>query len=99
MMDRQQKIDRIIFATKYRSGNDSCNSVYIGGMQLCAAMTALGGAFGRDTFEDACAKASDRRLDAALAECEWVLDYADKHPVTVCECCGQIKPAKADAQA
>lgn len=101
-MDEQEEraamVARIIAALSYRSGADSVNSVYMGGMATAGVYSEVGLRYGHDSQEDLIAalhKASDKRLIAAFMRCRWVIEYMERNPRKVCPCCngsGYVAP-------
>lgn len=93
----------ILQASNYRSGQDSVNSVYMGGMATSMMRHALGESGGamllaqRRKLSDLLLDASTPQLDKALDVCAWVIKYMREHPTVKCPCCGQITtPEKAE---
>ncbi len=80
-------------AVYYRSGPDSCNSMYMGGMALASLMHALGTTLGNGDFEPVLLKANRKQLDNALDVCKNIIEYMQKHPMKICKCCGSILKA------
>ncbi|SCM79903.1 hypothetical protein KL86PLE_90699 [uncultured Pleomorphomonas sp.] len=93
-MTLDEKRHLIKKAFDYRSGVDSCGSVYMGSMAKAELFRRLGGSFVRDSLDALLTKADDAHLSSALAYCSEILAYAEKHPVQICPCCGQIIPGK-----
>jgi len=93
-MPRDLKAATIKAATEYRSGNDRCNSVYMGGMAHAMLVRALGGRYGHSLYDDLLAAATDAQIDAALDVCSSYIAFMRKNPVAKCPCCGAIVPAK-----
>lgn len=81
-------------ASQYRSGEDSCNSVYMGGMAHAMLRRALGGG-GYDGLDDLLAAANDARLNAGLYVCSSYIETMRRYPTKKCPCCGQIVSAEA----
>lgn len=65
-------------AMAYRSGPDSCNSVYMGSMLTCRLITELGGEYGRSSLESLLERATDSQVDKALHACAAVLSYMQR---------------------
>lgn len=86
-LPRADKMALITKAREYRSGNDSCNSVYMGSTATHMLYREL--APGKD-FADILEMSTDKQLDKALAVCAGVLDYAEHNPRERCPCCGAI---------
>lgn len=80
------KRDLIKAASEYRSGSDSCNSVYMGGMAQSMLWRAIGPA--------GLTGASEKQLNAGLSVCASYIKYMREHPTKKCPCCGQIVHAK-----
>lgn len=92
-LDNQTLKEAIIFATTYRSGEDSCGSVYMGGMAHSKLKYILHKGYVRDrsgSLEGALAQV-DR--DTLLEAYEHVVPYiraALKHGTRHCPCCASI---------
>lgn len=67
-------------AVDFRSGPDSCNSVYMGSMATCRLIIALGGEYGKSTLDPLLERASVAQLDAALRVCAPVLNRLHEEP-------------------
>lgn len=92
--------DLIRKALAYRSGEDSCNSVYMGSLATAMLFGVLELNYGRtpaSAFDDALATATRMQLDECMNIARSVITYMDKNPVSRCPCCGQIVRAKAVA--
>lgn len=92
-----ERIQLICMAASYRSGQDSCNSVYMGGMAhsgLCRILRIDYSDPDRMSYKDALewhVKAGDEdRVNKALEHCIFYISYAMGHPVTKCPTCGSI---------
>ncbi|WP_266032419.1 hypothetical protein [Brucella intermedia] len=94
-LPRDDKIKLIKRAREYRSGTDSCNSVYMGSMAISMLCRALGGIYGNDDVDYLLTKASDHNLDTALNVCASYIKTMEQHPTKPCPCCGQIVAADA----
>lgn len=92
-LDAAEKRQLILGASTYRSGEDSCNSIYMGGMAHSMLRHALGGT-NMDNLDVLLAKASDKHLDRALEVCASYIKTMRENPVRKCPCCGQIVSAK-----
>lgn len=95
--DDQADRDLIRKALVYRSGEDSCNSVYMGSMATALVWQVLKVDLlkqSRVDFDDALAKADRLQLDECMNIARSVIRYMDKNPVSRCPCCGQIVRAK-----
>lgn len=84
----------ILAAMKYRSGNDSCNSFYMGSMATAKLYHALGMKYGDDDFEANLAIADDATVASVKAAAQHYIDYMLAHPVKRCPCCNQITGAQ-----
>lgn len=80
-------------ASQYRSGTDSCNSVYMGGMAHAMLRRALGGG-GYDGLDDLLAVATNKQLDDGLSVCSSYIETMRQYPTKKCPCCGQIVQAE-----
>jgi len=93
-MARSSKLaeDRALIreAMVYRSGEDSCNSVYMGSMAIAGLYHVLGLRYGEGNFAEALEKAGRKKVDALLKECKSMIVYMRAHPRKHCPCCGQI---------
>ena len=90
-MERDKELIRR--AMKYRSGPDSCNSYYMGGIELAHLYRILGIVYGRFGFDEALEKASRKQLNYLLESCSGMLKYMKKYPMKHCSHCGQVMPA------
>lgn len=80
-------------ALKYKSGADSCNSVYMGSMATARACAILGVGWPPSVkLADAVDNASDKVIERLLEHCQHYIDYMLEHPTTRCKSCGQIIP-------
>jgi hypothetical protein len=91
-----EKVDLIKRSSTYRSGSDSCNSVYMGGMATSMLIHALGGAYGRDSVDNLIGWATEDQLNKALDVCAPYIDTMESAPTKSCKCCGQIVPDKGE---
>ena len=79
----------IIAALDYRSGPDSCNSVYLGSMAVGMICHAVG-----IKYSDAVDRreiirtASREQIDKALKIAKPVIDHMKEHPTAICPTCG-----------
>lgn len=89
-----QKRDLIRRAADYKSGSDSCNSVYMGSLATHTMMLALGADPKSWDLEAPLAKAGPTQIDKALDVCASIIWYMQKHPTTKCSQCGQVVPVK-----
>ncbi len=80
----------IIAALDYRSGPDSCNSLYLGSMATHSICQAFGGSLGDVGFDlrKAIKDGTRRQVDKALESCASVIEYMKKHPTGRCPTCG-----------
>lgn len=92
-LERAVKVNLIKAAAAYRSGADSCNSVYMGGHAHAQLRVALGGGF-RDSLDDLLERASDNELNAGLEACWPYIKHMREHPVDRCPCCGGLISGK-----
>lgn len=77
---RAQKEADILAALKYRSGPDSCNSLYAGSLQTSMVIQALGGSYGRDGAADLLPKATDKMVNEAYKCLRNLIEYMKVHP-------------------
>lgn len=89
----EEKRALIKAASQYRSGTDSCNSVYMGGMAHAMLRRALGGG-GYDGLDELLAAANAAQLNAGLDVCSSYIETMRRHPTKKCPCCGQIVSVK-----
>lgn len=83
----------ILAAMKYRDGNDSCNSFYMGSMAAARLYHALGMRYGDDGFAANLAIADDATVAKVKKAAQHYIDYMLAHPVRRCPSCGQITGA------
>lgn len=83
-------VEEILEASKYRSGNDSCNSLYMGGMMSARLFSILQADYGITSLSDALNKASVQNIIKAREYCDGFIQKMRKHPVHKCPTCGQI---------
>lgn len=98
-LSRDEKANLILKASRYRSGADSCNSLYMGGLATASLVHALGGAYGRDDVLMLLTKATDAQIEAGLDVCANIIDYMRDHPTKPCPTCGQIMPDNGEPTA
>lgn len=84
----------ILAAMKYRDGNDSCNSFYMGSMATARLYHALGMRYGDDGFAANLAIADDATVAKVKAAAQPYIDYMLAHPVRRCPSCDQIVGTK-----
>lgn len=89
-LSHAEKIDMIRKAREYRSGSDSCNSLYMGGMALTSLRHALGG---KQLDEIPDTPEGHRLLDSGLDVCWHYISYMMQHPTKKCPTCGGIMSA------
>lgn len=94
--DAPEAIDRalILAAMEYRSGNDSCNSFYMGSSATARLYHALGMRYGDDGFAANLAIADDATVAKVKKAAQHYIDYMLAHPVKRCPTCNQITGAK-----
>lgn len=80
-------------ASKYRSGEDSCNSVYMGGIAQAMLRRALGGG-SHDALPPLLKAANTSQLDEALYVCWAYIKAMRENPTKKCPFCGQIVSAE-----
>ena len=86
----------ILDAASYRSGPDSCNSVYLGSLGKHSLYVALGGSIGRDSLYELLDKATLEQLRAAEGICSSVIISMRTSPRMPCPVCKSPIP-KLDA--
>ena len=85
----------ILAAMKYRDGNDSCNSFYMGSMATAKLYHAVGIKYGgRDSFKETLMKADEETVQRVKALAQPYIDFMLKHPVHICPGCHQITREK-----
>lgn len=91
-MTKREEIKAVL---KYRSGADSCNSVYVGSMATAKVCDILDITYGSDNINKAIDKA-DLRVIHRVHKYLYpgYIKYMRKNPVTKCKKCGQVIPAK-----
>jgi len=99
-MTRAELEQRIVAASKYRSGPDSCNSLYMGSMATATLMNILGGTYaGRRSIFDLVKKATEHQLYKALEYCKPYLDSMDAKQAKIDKSRAKIEPIAADKAA
>lgn len=89
--DRPAREGVLLAATKYRSGEDSCNSVYMGGMGHTSLRQALGDSYpNKHSYEELVAIVSDKILNKGIMTAMHTIEYMLANPRRTCPCCGQI---------
>lgn len=83
----QDKAD-ILAALNYRSGPDSCNSIYMGSMATAMVYHAVGLKYGMGDLVAAIETASEDQVLRALDACRGVINYMKMYPTTTCPTCG-----------
>lgn len=83
----QDKAD-ILAALEYRSGPDSCNSVYMGSMATASVYHAMGLNYGEGDLVAAIKSAGSGQIANALDACRGVIRYMKMYPTTTCPTCG-----------
>lgn len=89
-MNHEKRKQEILAALEYRSGNDSCNSVYAGSMKLAQVISLLGGSYGKDSVEHLLETATCEQIAAAHRSLSFLIGFMHKHPVKKCPTCGNI---------
>lgn len=90
----------ILRAVSYRSGKDSCNSVYLGSLALHRLYQVFDLGYTHDSARDLAAaveRGTRTQLDQAMNIASNVILFMEENPRERCPCCGQIMPAKAFA--
>ena len=87
-LTRLEKEKLIQEASVYRSGPDSCNSLYMGSLAIGSLYYALNGIKSRDTLAELLGRASDAQIDAALGVCANIIKYMRENPTKACPTCG-----------
>lgn len=83
----------ILDALEYKSGNDSCNSVYVGSLGTAIVVEILGGYYGKSYIPALLNVATEAQVRAAHKQLKRVITYMHKPPVKKCPHCGNITPA------
>lgn len=91
-LSRDEKVALIKGAASYRSGSDSCNSLYMGSIATSRLLHVLGGVYGQDGLESLLERATESQVNAGIDYAWNYIDYMQKHPMKPCPCCGQIVP-------
>ena len=90
-LTRKEKEGLLMAATTYRSGEDSCNSVYMGSMAHAGLMHALGGRYGQPPgYSVLIPPSSSTMLDAGIKSAIHTIEYMIANPRKPCPCCGRI---------
>ncbi|MCP4489303.1 MAG: hypothetical protein GY820_18625 [Gammaproteobacteria bacterium] len=90
---REEKVQLILAAKNYQSGEGLLNTVYMGGLAIESLRSALNTNWRDETpWAAILEKATDKQLDDALQICMHTIEYMWAHPVSNCPCCGQIVP-------
>lgn len=89
-LSHAEKIKLIADAREYRSGPDSCNSLYMGGMALANLRRALKG---KPLDEIPDTPEGHALLDAGLDVCWHYISYMMQHPTKKCPTCGGVMRA------
>jgi len=86
---RRQNV--LIDSTSYHSGEDRCNSVYMGGRAHASLRRALGSDYpGTKTYDVLIREVDEKILNHCLMVNMHTIEYMLAYPVTNCPCCGQI---------
>lgn len=93
IVNREEKIEKILAAKNYRSNQDSVNSVYMNSMTISTILHMLGGSYQKDSISDLIYEADEETIDKVFDFCKTYIDYMEKHPTKKCLCCGQIVSA------
>ena len=94
-MERDKELIRR--AMVYRSGSDSCNSMYMGSMSTARLYYILGLKYGDVGFDEALEDATRKQLDKLLEACDNIIEYMKKYPMKRCSHCGQVMSARKGA--
>ncbi len=84
-----EKRQLVVDAAKYRSGEDSIGSFYMGGMAIAGVTRRLGGTYGI-RISKLVETATEKQIDNTIDYVFHYIDYMQKHPVGHCPQCGQI---------
>lgn len=91
--EEQEKI--LHAATTYRSGTDSCNSVYMGSIAHAILRRALGDGYpGTESYADLLPNVSNQRIMMGIEAAMHIIEYMLENPRKKCPCCGQITNAE-----
>lgn len=85
----KQKVKEIEEALKYRDGD-----YYVGSMQECSVVVALGGVYGDDDVLNLLHGASVKRVDAAHLILIRNIERMKAHPMVKCKSCGSMVAEK-----
>lgn len=89
--DRPAREGVLLAATKYRSSEDSCNSIYMGGMTHTVLRGVLGDSYpNKHSYEELVTTVSDDVLNKAIMVAMHTIEYMLANPRKTCPCCGQI---------
>lgn len=80
-LSRNEKCALIVAAKTFRSGPDSCNSVYMGSMATHSLFCSLGGDVLRESLDDLLERATDQQISAALDVCANIIKHMGRGPI------------------
>lgn len=92
-LGRDEKEKLILAATEYRSGEDSCGSVYMGSIAHAGLSAIFRRPYGTCVYKEVIPLASDDQINAGLFKVANIIKYMREHPKKKCPCCGQITDA------
>lgn len=74
----------------YRSGPDSCNSIYVGSMASAQIYHAFRMRYGYGDIREAIRGGSLRQVEQAYEVAKHTIAYMKAHPRQTCPCCGTV---------
>lgn len=90
-MTRQNKIAEILKVWSYKSGEDSCNSVYLGSMEKGSVLHILGSTYASNTpIEELLDTADDAQVSKVHRKLNWIIVFMNANVVTTCPHCGGL---------
>lgn len=94
---RPEREALLLAATTYRSGNDSCNSVYMGGMAHHSLRLALRDPYpNKMSYAELIPTVSDKCLEAGIKAAIHTIEYMLRNPRDICPRCGSVVKASPD---
>lgn len=90
MAHREQQVRNILAVLEYQYGENSCNSMYVGGIDTAVTVSLLGGVYGKARVKDLVRVASDQQIDSAAWHLRKYITFMKKHPTGKCPHCGQV---------
>jgi len=91
-MTLKQRKDILIAVVNYKSGEDMCNSVYMGGMATAGLCRAIGRSYSHPelSFKEHIEALAESKVTAGLKSAMHTIEYMLANPRKKCPCCGQV---------